>query len=256
MGVAARVAGAAARVPLLLDDGLRLLLLAQTQHGHDAVPEAAHDAAGAEEKQQGHAGQRADDDAGNGAAAQRAARRPAGSHALGGGRGGFNSRVRGGSAGDAVRGAELGGDGGAAGCDGRGDPSSSCSSSLTRCTVRHALSFLGAVLPARAADAAAGNLAGALGRDAFACGGRLGGQVRAVRLGVGCRLGPGGRVPGVSTTAPAGADGAAGDVVGCGTHLAGVAAVLVLVAAVGGATALHQVAEAVIMEIISGMGER
>lgn len=48
----------------------RLLLRAQAEDGEQAVPQATHEAAGADGEQDDHTGNDADDDAGNGTSAQ------------------------------------------------------------------------------------------------------------------------------------------------------------------------------------------
>ena len=269
VGVAPRVDGAAAGVPLLLNDALPPaavpppLLGAQAKDGQEAVPEPAHDAAGAQEQEQADARQDADDDAGDGAggqlsrcAAGRHAARAAGAgtRCAGLGAGGLGSLGGCGAAGDAVRGAVLGGDDPLAGADHGGvSRSSAAAAAAARWStssaaptsapgVGHALSLVGAVLPAGAADVPAGDLAGALGGLALLAGGGGGGRVvGAVGAGEGLGDGPGGGVP--CEAAAAGGSGAAGDAV------AGVAlgvfptAVLVVVAAVLVAAASHEVAE-------------
>lgn len=253
------------RVALLLNDDFLVLLLA-TEHG---VPDTAGDAAEAEEHEESDTGQGADDDAGDGSGTQTASGAalvgPIGANRVsitsgggvggGGGRGGPRGGLRGGQRGgqaaadddggadDAVRSSvsrgclPVGGDD-----DGAGLREAGSGRALA------AVGLVGALLPAGAADAAAGFLLGGLGH--------------AVHAGRWCRGGnPVGhddaRVrhrPGRRVGAAPGAGQARGHIAleRC-AGLALFAAELVVGTAVGGAVPWHEKGGADIVKVVPGI---
>lgn len=233
------------------------------------MPQATHDTAGANGKQQGHASNDTNDDTGDGATAKvRAA-------------GGCQSAIdvaracgtlqcpRGGGSragtSDAVGGAELGGDGAARGCYGsliRGVGSGPSTSSGVRgsCAgIGDALALVGAVLPARAANGTTCYLARASRRCASTAAGSCGGSPVAGNgtCERGC-LGPCGGIHGVVAVGSHDKrDGgcAASDIVRSCAHLVYRTAMLVFGAAVCCAAAIFQKAK--VEEVVEAvLGER
>lgn len=233
------------------------------------MPQATHDAAGANSKQQGHASNDTNDDTGDGATAKVGAAsgcqgaidvaRACGT--LQGPRGG------GGRAGasDAVGGAELGGDGAAGGGYGgliRGIGSGPGTSSGARgsCAgIGDALALIGAVLPARTANGTTCYLARASRRRASTAAGGCGGSPVAGNGTCECRcLGPCGGIHGIIAVGSHDKrDGGctASDIVRSCAHLVCRTAMLVFGTAVCCAAAIFQKAK--VEEVVEAvLGER
>lgn len=261
MGVATRVhrGGSAARatvdVALLLNRHLlasRVLLFADAEQAHDAMPETAHDAAGAEEDQEDQADNRANNDASNSARREPTARAASALLFRRGACGGnLRASPRRRAAGDTVGRAVLG----------RDDltTASVCRPGPAAAATTTPVSVLGktnhlipiTLLVGSAADGTACLPAGAGRRNAVSW--ALGGSCReegAACAGEGLGLGPGCGEDGVAT---AGIGSAAGDVVGGVALLAGATAVLVIHAAGHAVARSDEAVAGRIFQIVQGI---